>query len=181
MSSLCQILQCWCWCLFKSTRISHTICWSSNLIDWCWFPLTVLYPVSELCELKSLLIYHAFANSYSQCFVGADANISQISDQPVNCVDWSPDKLGLLATASFDQKLRVVFVTKLNLIWKLSIVFVTKLNLILKLWIVWSWSLGNSFIWPKAQGRLCHKTEPDLKTVNCKAWSFGSCLLWPKA
>ena len=40
----------------------------------------------------------------------------QISDQPINCVDWSPDKQGLLATASFDQRLRVVFVTKLNLL-----------------------------------------------------------------
>ena len=43
-------------------------------------------------------------------------SIRQISDQPVNSVDWSPDKLGLLATASFDQRLRVVFVTKLNLL-----------------------------------------------------------------
>jgi hypothetical protein len=34
----------------------------------------------------------------------------------VNSVDWSPDKLGLLATASFDQRVRVVFVTKLNLL-----------------------------------------------------------------
>ena len=40
----------------------------------------------------------------------------QISEQPVNCVDWSPDKLGLLAASSFDQRIRVVFVTKLNLL-----------------------------------------------------------------
>ena len=54
----------------------------------------------------------------SQICLNGNLPRPQISDQPVNCVDWSPDKLGLLATASFDQKLRVIFVTKLNLIWK---------------------------------------------------------------
>ena len=40
----------------------------------------------------------------------------QISDQPVNCLDWSPDKLGLLVTSAFDQRIRIVIVTKLNLL-----------------------------------------------------------------
>merc|ERR1712130_650321 len=40
----------------------------------------------------------------------------QISDQPINSIDWSQDKLGLVATSAFDQKLRTVIVTKLNLL-----------------------------------------------------------------
>ena len=40
----------------------------------------------------------------------------QISDQPINCLDWSPDKLGLLVTSAFDQRIRIVIVTKLNLL-----------------------------------------------------------------
>ena len=63
-------------------------------------------------EITMLLLI--FIHIY--CLHCIDADTPQISDQPVNCVDWSPDKLGLLATASFDQKLRVVFVTKRNLI-----------------------------------------------------------------
>ena len=40
----------------------------------------------------------------------------QISDQPVNCLDWSPDKLGLIVTSAFDQRIRIVIITKLNLL-----------------------------------------------------------------
>ena len=40
----------------------------------------------------------------------------QISDQPINCLDWSRDKNGLLVTSAFDQKIRIVIVTKLNLL-----------------------------------------------------------------
>ena len=40
----------------------------------------------------------------------------QISDQPINCLDWSQDKNGLLVTSAFDQKIRIVIVTKLNLL-----------------------------------------------------------------
>lgn len=39
---------------------------------------------------------------------------SQIADQPVSGFDWSPDKTGLAVTTSFDQKIRLVLVTKLN-------------------------------------------------------------------
>ena len=38
----------------------------------------------------------------------------QIADQPVSGFDWSPDKTGLAVTTSFDQKIRLVIVTKLN-------------------------------------------------------------------
>ena len=39
---------------------------------------------------------------------------SQIGDQPVSGFDWSPDKTGLAVCTSFDQKIRLVIVTKLN-------------------------------------------------------------------
>ena len=39
---------------------------------------------------------------------------SQIADQPVSSLDWSPDKTGLAVTTSFDQKIRLVIFTKLN-------------------------------------------------------------------
>lgn len=37
-----------------------------------------------------------------------------LSSQPINSFDWSPDKQGLFVCGSFDQCLRVGFVTKLN-------------------------------------------------------------------
>eukprot|EP00878_Enallax_costatus_P023903 GHUV01025464.1.p1 GENE.GHUV01025464.1~~GHUV01025464.1.p1 ORF type:complete len:249 (+),score=60.16 GHUV01025464.1:856-1602(+) len=37
-----------------------------------------------------------------------------ISSQPVNSFDWSPDKMGLFVCSAFDQCIRVGFVTKLN-------------------------------------------------------------------
>jgi hypothetical protein len=39
---------------------------------------------------------------------------SQLSDQPVSGFDWSPDKTGLAVCTAFDQKIRLVIVTKLN-------------------------------------------------------------------
>ena len=38
----------------------------------------------------------------------------ELSTQPVVAFDWSPDKEGLFCTGSFDQCVRVGFVTKLN-------------------------------------------------------------------
>ena len=38
----------------------------------------------------------------------------QIGDQPVSCFSWSRDKSGLGLCTSFDQKVKVVIVTKLN-------------------------------------------------------------------
>ncbi|ESO03705.1 hypothetical protein HELRODRAFT_185629 [Helobdella robusta] len=38
-----------------------------------------------------------------------------LSTQPISGFDWSPDKLGLAVCTSFDQNLRVLLVTKLNL------------------------------------------------------------------
>ncbi|MCO5549918.1 hypothetical protein L7F22_003394 [Adiantum nelumboides] len=37
-----------------------------------------------------------------------------LSTQPINCLDWSPDKEGLAVMGSFDQCVRVVIVTKLH-------------------------------------------------------------------
>lgn len=37
-----------------------------------------------------------------------------LSSQPLSSFDWSPDKLGLAVSTSFDQTLRVTLVTKLN-------------------------------------------------------------------
>ena len=39
---------------------------------------------------------------------------SQIAEQPISGLDWSPDKDGLAVTTAFDQKIRLVIVTKLN-------------------------------------------------------------------
>ena len=39
-----------------------------------------------------------------------------LSTQPLSSFDWSPDKIGLAVSTSFDQVLRVVVVTKLNTI-----------------------------------------------------------------
>ncbi|XP_040567748.1 dynein axonemal assembly factor 10 [Lepeophtheirus salmonis] len=39
-----------------------------------------------------------------------------ISDQPVNALDWSKDKLGLAVCTAFDKKIRIVIATKLNII-----------------------------------------------------------------
>ncbi|OXU30310.1 hypothetical protein TSAR_015426 [Trichomalopsis sarcophagae] len=38
-----------------------------------------------------------------------------LSSQPVSSLDWSPDKLGLAVCTSFDQCVRVILTTKLNL------------------------------------------------------------------
>ncbi|XP_023319603.1 WD repeat-containing protein 92 [Eurytemora carolleeae] len=37
-----------------------------------------------------------------------------LAEQPVCALDWCPDKKGLVATASFDQRLRIVIITKLK-------------------------------------------------------------------
>ena len=41
---------------------------------------------------------------------------SQVAEQPVSGFDWSPDKTGLAVATAFDQKIRIVIVTKLNTI-----------------------------------------------------------------
>lgn len=41
---------------------------------------------------------------------------SSVSTQPINALDWSPDKQGLAVCTSFDQCLRVIVTTKLNLV-----------------------------------------------------------------
>lgn len=38
-----------------------------------------------------------------------------VSQQPVHCFDWSPDRLGLAVCGSFDQTVRVLITTNLNL------------------------------------------------------------------
>ena len=37
-----------------------------------------------------------------------------MSTQPINGFDWSPDKEGLFCCSAFDQSIRVGIVTKLN-------------------------------------------------------------------
>lgn len=48
--------------------------------------------------------------------VGSMTQLSgkQLSTQPVNAFSWSPDKQGLFVCSSFDQCIRVGFVTKLQ-------------------------------------------------------------------
>lgn len=38
-----------------------------------------------------------------------------LSSQPISSLDWSPDKIGLAVCTSFDQTIRVLITTKLNL------------------------------------------------------------------
>lgn len=38
-----------------------------------------------------------------------------LSSQPVHCFDWSPDRTGLAVCGAFDQTVRVVVATNLNL------------------------------------------------------------------
>jgi len=40
---------------------------------------------------------------------------SQLTDKPVTSLSWSPDKAGLLAATSFDQKIRICLATNLPL------------------------------------------------------------------
>lgn len=40
---------------------------------------------------------------------------TSLAQQPVNCFDWSPDRIGLGVCGSFDQTIRVLIATKLNL------------------------------------------------------------------
>lgn len=40
---------------------------------------------------------------------------STLSSQPISSFDWCKDKLGLAVCSSFDQTLRVLITTKLNL------------------------------------------------------------------
>ena len=51
--------------------------------------------------------------------VSGSVNLLQnvtLSTQPISGFDWSPDKMGLCVATSFDQTLRVIIVTKLNLV-----------------------------------------------------------------
>ncbi|XP_034656596.1 WD repeat-containing protein 92 [Drosophila subobscura] len=41
---------------------------------------------------------------------------STLSSQPVHCFDWHPDKLGLAVCGAFDQSVRVLITTKLNVL-----------------------------------------------------------------
>jgi WD40 repeat protein len=41
---------------------------------------------------------------------------SAVGDQPISGFDWSPDKAGLGVCTAFDQKIRLVIVTKINTI-----------------------------------------------------------------
>ncbi|KAL2745811.1 dynein axonemal assembly factor 10 [Vespula maculifrons] len=41
---------------------------------------------------------------------------NSLSTQPISALDWSPDKQGLAVCTSFDQCLRVIITTKLNLV-----------------------------------------------------------------
>lgn len=43
-------------------------------------------------------------------------NQAKIGDQPINAIDWNKSKEGLVACTSFDQCLRIMLVTKLNLL-----------------------------------------------------------------
>lgn len=51
--------------------------------------------------------------------VAGSVNLLQnvtLSTQPIASLDWSPDKQGLCVCSSFDQSVRVLIVTKLNIV-----------------------------------------------------------------
>lgn len=43
-------------------------------------------------------------------------NATIVSSQPVHCFDWHPDKIGLAVCGAFDQTVRVLVTTKMNLL-----------------------------------------------------------------
>lgn len=45
-----------------------------------------------------------------------ELNKAKVGDQPINSLDWNDAKEGLLACTSFDQSIRIMLVTKLNLV-----------------------------------------------------------------
>jgi len=42
-------------------------------------------------------------------------NEKKLAEQPIVSLDWNPDKIGLAATCSLDQRVSVIITTKLNL------------------------------------------------------------------
>jgi len=56
------------------------------------------------------------ANGIDEGVVGNVSLLQQsnLSSQPINSLDWSPDKQGLAVCTAFDQCLRVIITTKLN-------------------------------------------------------------------
>lgn len=51
--------------------------------------------------------------------VAGSVNLLQnvtLSTQPIASLDWSPDKQGLCVCSGFDQSVRVLIVTKLNVV-----------------------------------------------------------------
>lgn len=57
------------------------------------------------------------ADGFNEGVVGSVEMLhaSTISTQPVHCFDWHPDKMGLAVCGAFDQSVRVLVTTKLNL------------------------------------------------------------------
>jgi hypothetical protein len=58
-------------------------------------------------QLGMLTYYFEMVRNFS-------SNVSLSGDQPVSGLDWSPDKTGLAVSTAFDQKIRILIVTKLN-------------------------------------------------------------------
>ncbi|XP_023298728.2 dynein axonemal assembly factor 10 [Lucilia cuprina] len=56
-------------------------------------------------------------DGYSEGIAGSlhMLHASTLSTQPVHCFDWHPDKMGLAVCGAFDQSVRVLVTTKLNL------------------------------------------------------------------
>lgn len=73
-------------------------------------------------------IFNYFLSNYPSSRVTKDSNGDEmgvpgtlsllqnvgLSSQPLSGFDWSPDKLGLAVSTSFDQTVRVTVCTKLN-------------------------------------------------------------------
>eukprot|EP00003_Mantamonas_plastica_P000726 TRINITY_DN1055_c0_g1_i4.p1 TRINITY_DN1055_c0_g1~~TRINITY_DN1055_c0_g1_i4.p1 ORF type:complete len:267 (-),score=88.87 TRINITY_DN1055_c0_g1_i4:329-1129(-) len=61
---------------------------------------------------------YVFKDGDNQGVMGTvtELNTSIQSTQPIHCWDWNRDKLGLACYGSFDQQIRIAFVTKLNLL-----------------------------------------------------------------
>lgn len=66
------------------------------------------YPDKRFKELSDGTVTGVTGNLQMIC-------ATTISQQPINCFDWSPDRLGLSVCGAFDQTLRVLITTNLNL------------------------------------------------------------------
>lgn len=82
----------------------------------------VVFMLSPICKLCIFSHYpekrvKSMANGEEQGVAGSleMLNATTLSTQPVHTLDWSPDRPGLAVCGAFDQTVRVLVTTNINL------------------------------------------------------------------